>query len=71
MHTTHDHAHYMPTSVGALMDPGFLRRAVDDFNEGESAEREAGNDAASGWRATYASAMAIVRKAFTPAEPRR
>jgi hypothetical protein len=71
MHTTHDHAHYMPHSVGALMDPGFLRRAVGDFNESEGVERDAGNDAASGWRSTYASAKAIVRRAFTHVEPPR
>lgn len=26
----HDHLHYTPSSVGALMDPGFLRQAVRD-----------------------------------------
>ena len=30
MHSPHSHPHYAPSSVGALMDPGFLRRAVDD-----------------------------------------
>ena len=30
MYTAQDQPHYAPTSVGALMDPLFLRRAVDD-----------------------------------------
>jgi hypothetical protein len=30
MGNDHSHVHYTPSSVGALMDPGFLRQAVHD-----------------------------------------
>jgi hypothetical protein len=32
MHTHQAQPHYAPSSVGALMDPAFLRRAVTDMN---------------------------------------
>ena len=32
MHAHGDQPHYAPTSVGALMDPEFLRNAVHDAN---------------------------------------
>jgi hypothetical protein len=31
MHPVRFRTHYTPTSVGALMDPGFLRHAVNDM----------------------------------------
>lgn len=31
MHAIRLRARYTPTSVGALMDPGFLRKAVNDM----------------------------------------
>ena len=39
MYTTPHHLHYSPWSVGALMDPGFLRQVIHDTGEqGFSAE---------------------------------
>ena len=32
MGNDHNHFHYTPSSVGALMDPGFLRQAVHDVD---------------------------------------
>jgi hypothetical protein len=32
MHSHQTQPHYAPSSVGALMDPGFLRNAVIDAN---------------------------------------
>jgi hypothetical protein len=38
MHAHHVEPHYAPSSVGALMDPVFLRGAVIDANGGHRAE---------------------------------
>ena len=38
MHAHRDQPHYAPASVGALMDPGFLRGAVNDANGDRRAE---------------------------------
>ena len=39
MHAHQTQPHYAPASVGALMDPGFLRSAVIDANGDRPAER--------------------------------
>jgi hypothetical protein len=38
MHAHQDQPHYAPASVGALMDPAFLRAAVNDANSDRRAE---------------------------------
>lgn len=38
MHSHQTQPHYAPSSVGALMDPGFLRNAVIDANGDRRAE---------------------------------
>ena len=38
MHAHQDQPHYAPASVGALMDPAFLRGAVIDANGDRRAE---------------------------------
>lgn len=62
MQQTH-HVHYAPSSVGALMDPGFLRGAVLDA-ESESHHDEAA--AGAGLRAGCRAALRIAASVFRP-----
>ena len=43
MHADHDHARYAPTAIGALMDPGFLRRAANDACASRHGEAQTSN----------------------------
>ena len=54
MHSPHSHPHYAPSSVGALMDPGFLRRAVDDAEAQGHAQRSRVPLPKSAWRCAMA-----------------
>jgi len=59
MYTRPNEPHYTPSSVGALMDPGFLRNAVIDAQ----GEHRAAN-AASTLRLRLQSAMHVVAAAL-------
>jgi len=50
MHAHPVQPHYAPTSVGALMDPAFLRNAVIDANGDRRAESTASPSLRQRWR---------------------
>ncbi len=55
MHSPNSHPHYAPSSVGALMDPGFLRRAVDDAESQGRAQQAQVPAPKAAWRSAMAS----------------
>ncbi len=58
MGTDHDHLHYTPSSVGALMDPGFLRQAVHDADSPHGLHtKPVLSEPTPRWRAALHSAM--------------
>jgi len=62
MHAHQVQPHYAPTSVGALMDPAFLRNAVIDANGDRRAESPASPSLRLRWRlAIQAIAVALWR----------
>jgi hypothetical protein len=62
MHANQTHPHYSPSWVGGLMDPVFLRHAVNDA-EGEChAEDMASPPAWPGWQAAVRRVAALWRR---------
>ena len=54
--------HYAPASVGALMDPGFLRGAVIDANGDRRAERSTPVPLRRRWQLVVHAVAAIFRR---------
>ncbi|CAN5299125.1 hypothetical protein BH11PSE9_BH11PSE9_15310 [soil metagenome] len=55
MYSQHSHPHYAPSSVGALMDPAFLRRAIDDAEAHGHAQQALAPAPKAAWRCAMAS----------------
>lgn len=64
MHAHQDQPHYAPASVGALMDPVFLRAAVIDANGDRHAERTSSARLRLGlrWRIAVHAVAAVFRR---------
>ena len=60
MHAHQDQPHYAPASVGALMDPAFLRGAVIDAN----GDRRAETTSSAAWRQRWRAAMHAIAAVF-------
>ena len=68
MHHQQSQLHYAPVSVGGLMDPGFLREAVQD-SEGRMRSKSAPGRLQAGWRAAVLATTRMWLAARTPAAP--
>lgn len=66
----HTHVHYAPSSIGALMDPGFLRGAVLDAESVSHHEEVAANRTIrAGCRAALRIASSVLRsRSILPTE---
>jgi hypothetical protein len=62
MHAHQTQPHYAPSSVGALMDPVFLRGAVIDANGGHRAESAASPRLWLRWRVAMRAVAAVCRR---------
>ncbi len=49
MHSSQEHSHYQPPSVGALMDPQYLRETVNDGVERRPSTAPASTQAHPWW----------------------
>jgi len=62
MHAHQDQPHYTPASVGALMDPGFLRGAVIDANGDRRAENTSSTTLWLRWRVAMHAVAVVFRR---------
>lgn len=62
MHAHQDQPHYAPASVGALMDPSFLRGAVIDANGDRRAENASSAALRLRWRAAMHAVAAVFKR---------
>lgn len=62
MHAHQAQPHYAPSSVGALMDPAFLRAAVNDANGDRRAESTPSPTLRLRWRAAMHAVAAALRR---------
>lgn len=62
MHTNQTHLHYSPSGVGGLMDPVFLRHAVNDAEGEVHAEDRAAPSTWADWQAAVRRVAAFFRQ---------
>lgn len=62
MHANQAHPHYSPSWVGGLMDPVFLRHAVNDAEGEHHADSRAPPSTRAAWQAALCRVSALFRR---------